>query len=199
MVHLMWRTTSTMTASAVFAALLSPLPSPAGPGLLRNMPGVCAQPSRECDCQTKKVSANCIKAEIGLGETTPWTGSRSCALKVFADDDSPSVFTVESLYAVLGGYTFKRLGQRNMSDGVTPAEVVFSHPRGEPVSFVFSDGESVARPDPGVHIRMDERLMRHAPPVPRDERDGRAGQAGVGHGREGRHGDARRYGRRYRL
>ena len=151
--------TSTMTAIAVFAALLSPLPSPAGPGLLRNMPGVCAQPSRECDRQTKKVSANCIKAEIGLGETTPWTGSRSCALKVFADDDSPSVFTVESLYAVLGGYTFKRLGQRNMSDGVTPAEVVFSHPRGEPVRFVFGEGESWGRPDPGVHVKMDERLM----------------------------------------
>ena len=114
----------------------------ADPALLRNMPGVCSQPKGECGCQRKKVSANCIKAEIGLGETTPWTGSMPCALKVFADDDSPSVFTVESLYAVLGGYTFKRLGQRNLPDGATPAEVVFSHPRGEPVRFVFGDGES---------------------------------------------------------
>ena len=102
-----------------------------------------------------------------------------CALKVFADERSPAVFTAESLYAVLGGYTFKRLGPHNLPDGVTPAEVVMAHPQGEPVHFVFSDGESVmahpqgepvhfvfsdgesvARPDPGVHIRMDERLMR---------------------------------------
>lgn len=131
----------------------------ADPALLRNMPGVCSQPGGECDCQRKQVSANCIKVEIGLGETTPWTGSMSCALKVFADDDSPSVFTVDSLHAVLGGYTFKRLGQRNLSDGVTPAEVVFSHPRGEPVRFVFGEGESWGRPDPGVHVKMDERLM----------------------------------------
>ena len=131
----------------------------ADPALQRNMPGVCSQPKGECDCQRKQVSANCIKVEIDLGETTPWTGSMSCALKVFADDDSPSVFTVESLYAALGGYTFKRLGQRNMSDGATPAEVVFSHPRGEPVRFVFGEGESWGRPDPGVHVKMDERLM----------------------------------------
>ncbi|MBQ3099183.1 MAG: hypothetical protein IJC66_13600, partial [Kiritimatiellae bacterium] len=66
---------------------------------------------------------------------------------------------VDSLYAALGGYTSKRLGTKNLSDGVTPAEVVMSRPNGEPVSFVFSDGESVARPDPGVHVKMDERLM----------------------------------------
>ena len=107
--------TSTMTAIAVFAALLSPLPSLSGPALLRNMPGVCAQPGGECDCQTKKVSANCIKAEIGLGETTPWTGSLSCALKVFADDDSPSPNTKR---------TGSPLGCENTtSAGVTPSDM----------------------------------------------------------------------------
>ena len=34
-----------------------------------------------------------------------------------------------------------------------------SHPNGEPVHFVFKEGEAIARPDPGVHIKMDERLM----------------------------------------
>ena len=148
-----WQRLCLAVAAAIAASAL------AGTALQRNMPGVCSQPKGECDCQRKQVSANCIKVEIGLGETTPWTGSMPCALKVFADDDSPSVFTVESLYAVLGGYTFKRLGQRNMSDGATPAEVVFSHPRGEPVRFVFGEGESLGRPDPGVHVKMDERLM----------------------------------------
>ena len=66
--------------------------------------------------------------------------------------------TPESLYAVCG-YTFKRLGNGVLSDGTTPAEVVLAHPKGESVRFVFSDGESTGRPDPGFHIPMDERLM----------------------------------------
>ena len=124
-----------------------------------NPPSECNAPGGKCGCDEKKVSAKCIKASVDLGETTPWTGSMECSLKIFADDDSPSIFTADSLYAVLGGYTFKRLGSSNMGDGVTPAEVVFSHPNGEPVHFVFADGESWGRPNPGVHIKMDERLM----------------------------------------
>lgn len=46
------------------------------------------------------------------------------------------------------GYTFKRLGQKTMPDGLTPAEVVLNHPRGEPVHFVFVDGGSWGVPDP---------------------------------------------------
>ena len=46
---------------------------------------------------------------------------------------------VDSLYAALGGYTFKRLGTKNLSDGVTPAEVMMSRPNGEAISFVFKN------------------------------------------------------------
>ena len=125
----------------------------------RNLPPECTPPANKCGCQEKKVSAKCIKATVELGETTPWTGSLDCSLKIFADNTSPSIFTAESLYAVLGGYTFKRLGTLNLNDGITPAGVIMSHPNGEPVHFVFKEGESIARPDPGVHIKMDERLM----------------------------------------
>jgi len=131
----------------------------AGRELSRNPPSACSGPGNRCGCPEKKVTAKCIKATVDLGETTPWTGSLECSLKIFADDDSPSIFTADSLYAVLGGYAFKRLGTQNLSDGATPAEVVFSHPNGEPVHFVFAEGESLGRPDPGVHIKMDERLM----------------------------------------
>jgi YD repeat-containing protein len=93
-----------------------------------------------------------------MGETTPWTGSRDLALKVFADDASQMLFTPDSLYAI-AGYTFKRIGNAVMEDGETPKEVVFSHPNGESVKFVFNEGESLARPDPNVHIPMDERLQ----------------------------------------
>ena len=51
-----------------------------------------------------------------MGATTPWTGSAKCALKVFADDQSPQVFTPESLFAVCG-YAFKRVGTRLLLDG----------------------------------------------------------------------------------
>jgi RHS repeat-associated protein len=131
----------------------------AGRELSRNPPSACSGPGNKCGCPEKKVTAKCIKATVDMGETTPWTGSLECSLKIFADDDSPSIFTADSLYAVLGGYTFKRLGTQNLADGATPAEVVFSHPNGEPVHFVFAEGESLGRPDPGVHIKMDERLM----------------------------------------
>ena len=146
------------------AALFAPLAfwgvdALAGPIANRNLPSACTGPAKKCDCNTEEISVKCIKVNIDLGETTPWTGSLECALKIFADNDSPLIFTADSLYAVLGGYTFKKLGLRNLSDGVTPAEVIFSHDNGEPIHFVFTDGESVARPDPGIHVKMDERLM----------------------------------------
>ena len=130
----------------------------AGKVTARNPPE-CEKNSEDCGCDNMEISAACIKVNLDLGETTPWTGSMPCALKIFADSDSPNVFSQDSLYAVLGGYTFKRLGHKTMADSVTPAEVVFAHPQGEPVHIVFADGESWGRPDPGVHVKMDERLM----------------------------------------
>ena len=123
------KTHSTSADSMLFAAVVAAFLSLccddalAGPDTRRNLPK-CDPKSEDCGCSCKQVSADCIKVNIGLGETTPWTGSLGCSLKIFADDDSPSVFTPESLHAVLGGYTFKRLGQKTMADGVTPAEVV---------------------------------------------------------------------------
>ncbi len=104
-----------------------------------------------------EVSDDCTKVLLGMGRSTPWTGSQPLALKVFADDSSPMVFTPDSLCPVMG-HAFKRLGNAVLSDGVTAAEVVFSRPDGEPVHFVFREGETLGRPDPGVHVPMDERL-----------------------------------------
>ena len=151
-------------AAAVAILSLGPGEAWAERNAARNLPKKCSIGEKTCGCSEKtktgtKVTDECIKVYVGLGESTPWTGSMECALKIFADNDSPSIFTTDSLYAVLGGYTFKRLGTQNLSDGVTPAEVVLSHENGEPIHFVFKNGESVARPDPGAHIKMDERLQ----------------------------------------
>ena len=147
-----------ITSLSFCIALLAPFAH--GAALLQRNPPECDKSREDCGCDNgAEVAAACIKVNLDLGETTPWTGSMPCALKIFADSDSPNVFSQLSLYAVLGGYTFKRLGPNNLSDGLTPAEVVLAHPNGEPVHFVFKDGESIARPDPGVHIKMDERLM----------------------------------------
>ena len=142
-----------------FAAALSLCAGVRGAETYLNLPPKCGEPGKKCGCPGQEVENACIKVTVDLGETTPWTGSMPCALKIFADNDSPLIFTVDSLYAVLGGYTFKRLGALNLADGETPAEVVLSRGNGEPVHFVFKDGESMAQPDPGVHIKMDERLM----------------------------------------
>ena len=146
--------------AAVVAASISLCAGEAwGTDTNRNLPPKCKDPDKKCDCPGQEVENGCIKVTIDLGETTPWTGSIPCELKIFADNDSPSIFTADSLYAILGGYTFKRLGTQNLSDGTTPAEVVLSRKNGEAVHFVFRDGESMAQPDPGVHIKMDERLQ----------------------------------------
>ena len=151
-------------ACAATSILLLERPVFADGCLQRNMPGSPdSEASSPCGCLTAgkdsaEVKDDCIKIVLGVGETTPWTGSRDVALKVFADDESPMVFTPYSLYAICG-YTFKRIGNAVMADGSTPKEVVFSHPNGEPVKFVFAEGESLGRPDPGVHVPMDERLQ----------------------------------------
>ena len=149
-----------VSAFATSIALMVPFASNGAGSMRTNPPSECKAPDKKCGCPGgAEVSSGCIKVNLDMGQTTPWSGSMDCALKIFADNESPSVFTCDSLHAVLGGYTFKRLGQQTMGDGVTPAEVVFSHPNGEPISFVFKNGESMAQPDPGAHIKMDERLM----------------------------------------
>ena len=158
-INLSKRVCFVLTALIVGLVGVSPINSFAGGIKNKNLPPECTAPANTCGCPEKKVGAKCIKAIVDLGETTPWTGSLDCSLKIFADNTSPSIFTADSLYAVLGGYTFKRLGTLNLNDGITPAEVVLSHPNGEPVKFVFKEGESWGQPDPGVHIKMDERLM----------------------------------------
>lgn len=131
----------------------------AGGSTRTNPPSECRAADSDCECESGEgASDGCIKVSLDMGRTTPWTGSQKCALKVFADDQSPMVFTPDSLFVVMG-YTFKRIGNRLLPDGETPAEVVFSHPDGEAIRFVFAAGESVGRPDPGVHVKMDERLM----------------------------------------
>ena len=136
----------------------------AGSCIMRNPPGgEEGEVKSDCGCSPKggknvDISNGCIKILVGMGETTPWTDSRPCSLKVFADDESPLVFTPDSVYAMVG-YIFKRIGNAVMSDGVTPKEVVFSHPDGEGVKFVFAEGESVGRPDPSLYVPMDERLQ----------------------------------------
>ena len=160
-------------ALAAFLAAVPPMLL-ADPSETRNPPSECKAPDSGCGCSddeegddeqgassegSEGVEDVCIKVNLPLGRTTPWTGSMRCRLKVFADNDSPDVFTPDSLYASIGGYTFKRVGSKVLSDGATPAEVVLSHPNGEPIRFVFADGESMGRPDPGFHVKMDERLQ----------------------------------------
>ena len=116
--------------------------------------------TKQCPCADgeTRVDNGCIRISLGMGSTTPWTGSRSAAIKVFTENFGETVFTPECLFAVVG-YTFNRIGKTVVrADGVYN-EVVFSHPDGEPVVFSVKEGESSAAPDGGRHGRMDERLM----------------------------------------
>ena len=70
----------------------------AGATQARNPPE-CDKNSEDCGCDNgEEVTPACIKVNLALGETTPWTRSMSCALKIFADSDSPNVFSQDSLY-----------------------------------------------------------------------------------------------------
>ena len=81
-------------ASLAFCiALLSLVPFAYGAANLQNNPPECDKSSEDCGCENgAEVAAACIKVNLDLGETTPWTGSMQCALKIFADSDSPNVF-----------------------------------------------------------------------------------------------------------
>ena len=63
-----------------FAAFLSPFAVFGGSTVLRTNPPECDKNSEDCGCDTgKEVAAACIKVNLDLGETTPWTGSMPCA------------------------------------------------------------------------------------------------------------------------
>ena len=95
---------------------------------LSECPGAAEPQSCACaDASHSSADNGCIKINLAMGLSTPWTGSRTAAIKVFSDDFAPSVFTPETLHAVVG-YTYKRLGQKVLADGRTPKEVVFSQP-----------------------------------------------------------------------
>ena len=125
-----------------------------------NLPDKCEKEKQTCPCANggDSVECGCILIQLATGDTTPWTGSRQAMLKVFADNESPMVFTTESIHAVLG-YTFKRIGNAVLSDGETPKEVVFSHPDGASIHFTFVDGDSTAKPSASPSKRSNERLM----------------------------------------
>ena len=100
----------------LFAAMAALSSSFAGGTALKNPPSECKAADSACGCATGEgVSDGCVKASLDMGAMTPWTGSAKCALKVFADDQSPQVFTPESLFAVCG-YAFKRVGTRLLPD-----------------------------------------------------------------------------------
>ena len=125
-----------------------------------NLPEKCDKEKQTCPCANGEDSVDdgCILIQLATGDTTPWTGSRQTMLKVFADNESPMVFTTESIHAVLG-YTFKRIGNAVLSDGETPKEVVFSHPDGASIHFTFVNGDSTAKPSASPSKRSNERLM----------------------------------------
>ncbi|MBE6383941.1 MAG: hypothetical protein E7049_13140, partial [Lentisphaerae bacterium] len=150
---------NTVIAVSAISAALAGIPLHGAQSANTNLPAACQQGESKCSCPQEGVSSGCIKVNIDMGATTPWTGGRACALKVFADQNSPMIFTCDSLSAIVGGFTFKRLGNAVLSDGTTPAEVVFANSHGENIYFTFKNGESWGRPNPGVHGKMDERLM----------------------------------------
>lgn len=125
-----------------------------------NLPDKCEKEKQTCPCANggDSVECGCILIQLATGDTTPWTGSRQTMLKVFADNESPMVFTTESIHAVLG-YTFKRIGNAVLSDGETPKEIVFSHPDGASIHFTFANGDSTAKPSASPSKRSNERLM----------------------------------------
>ena len=124
-----------------------------------NPPNECEQPENNCGCDEGGDSAanGCVMLAMGLGRTTPWSGSRDVKLKVFEEKASPALFTPETLYVVMD-YTFKGIGSDVLADG-TPRTVRFSAPNGEKLTFSFAPGESAAAPNPGLHTRRAERLM----------------------------------------
>ena len=67
---------------------------------LSECPGAAETQSCACaDASHSSADNGCIKINLAMGLSTPWTGSRTAAIKVFSDDFAPSVFTPETLHA----------------------------------------------------------------------------------------------------
>ncbi len=157
----MIKSMNTAKSTLILAAAASLMATPAlaaSKNHLTNPPHKCDAQTGTCGCNNDKVSAGCIKIQLDAGKTSPWTGSKSIQVKVFADDESPMVFTPDSLYIVMD-YTYKRIGNTLLADGKTPKEVIFSHPMGESVRFTFKEGESIAVPARSPVRQSRERLM----------------------------------------
>ena len=60
----------------------------AGSKTATNPPSECKAEDASCSCEKQDdVADDCIKVNLDMGTTTPWTGSRRCSLKVFADGE----------------------------------------------------------------------------------------------------------------
>ena len=103
------------------------------------------------------VENGCVQVTIPLGRASVMSDSRGISLRIYTSTASPALFTPEELRVVMG-YSFNALGSDRTSKGV-PAAVLFNQAQGEPIRFVFGEGESLGIPDPGVHVELDERVQ----------------------------------------
>ena len=154
----------------------------ADPTVLRNPPSECGDGPGQtpCGCDSQdagpqseeedvgqegaseasggtEVKNECVQVTIPLGRASVMSDGRGISLRIYTSTASPALFTPEELRVVMG-YSFNALGSDRTSKGV-PAAVLFNQSRGEPIRFVFGEGESLGIPDPGVHVDLNERLQ----------------------------------------
>jgi len=149
----------------IAAAVLLLVPSAVFADILDNdepieEPGECdARTSTSCDCDKTEdgVENGCILMTLGLGSTTPWTGSDPVRLRIYTGQANPSISTPAQLKLVLG-YTFKNLGADRTSTGA-PATVDFVQSKGLVLRFRFVEGSSVGVPLVTLRADDDVRLQ----------------------------------------
>ena len=149
----------------IAAAVLLSVPSAVFADILDNdepieEPGECdARTSTSCDCDKTEdgVENGCILMTLGLGSTTPWTGSDPVRLRIYTGQANPSISTPAQLKLVLG-YTFKNLGADRTSTGA-PATVDFVQSKGLVLRFRFVEGSSVGVPLVTLRADDDVRLQ----------------------------------------
>ena len=154
----------------------------ADPTVLRNPPSECGDGPGQtpCGCDSQdagpqseeedlgqegaseasgetEVKNECVQVTIPLGRASVMSDGRGISLRIYTSTASPALFTPEELRVVMG-YSFNALGSDRTSKGV-PAAALFNQARGEPIRFVFGEGESLGIPDPGVHVDLNERLQ----------------------------------------
>ncbi len=154
----------------------------ADPSLLRNPPSECGdgpgQTPCECDTQSSEPKSEeedvrsesassapggteaeneCVQVTIPLGRASVMSDSRGISLRIYTSTANPALFTPEKLRVVMG-YSFNALGSGRTNRKV-PSAVLFNQSRGEPIRFVFKNGESLGIPDPGVHVELNERVQ----------------------------------------